>query len=72
MQRKQYFFELPKIHFIATHPNAYGDSWMDAQKFPVYALIPACSDCTSTASGGYWAPVTELECLSEPTEQNNY
>ena len=39
MKKKIYQFRLPEVQYLATHHAAFGDTWMEGQKLPVYALI---------------------------------
>ena len=63
MKKKIYQFQLPEVQYLATHNAAFGDTWMEGQKLPVYALIAACSDSPSSATTpSYMAASTEWEC----------
>jgi hypothetical protein len=72
MMKKNYQFRLPEVQYLATHQSAFGDTWMEGQKLPVYAFIPACSDSPSSGTtSGYASP--ELECytdINDPGEMN--
>ena len=66
MKKKIYQFRLPEVQYLATHHAVLGDTWMEGQKLPVYAFIPACSDSPSSGTtSGYVSP--ELECWTNET-----
>jgi hypothetical protein len=67
--KKNYQFRLPEVQFLAAHQSAIGNTWMEGQKLPVYALIPACSSSPSSGTTSGYA-YTELECAIDidPTE----
>ena len=71
MTKKNYEFRLPEVQYLLTHHTAFGDTWMEGEKLPVYAFIPACSDSpSSTSTSGDVTP--ELECYApanDPGEQ---
>ena len=71
MKKKIYQFRLSEVQYLATHHAAFGDTWMEGQKLPVYALIADCSASTSSYNVGPQPYTNELECPNNDITELN-